>query len=320
MYKLLPIHEPMIASTSSLSVIFSILPEHPDYLKWVYSYFILLRHKAKLRLVYELTFKYKFNCPLLDYQLVNRNLFFNLGIDILEFIKTEINDDAYIHLWVDHTYLLNSSSEKPHNLFIYGYNDKEKILYIADHLINSGNKFVHTTCNYDEFREAFCKMNFEAPNIETFKISKNVFEIYLPIIKDQLILYLNGQSYFNLDSRMSSYGLKIYDVQIEILKRKSIDEKIDIKDLYFLYEHKQLMRLRINYLHEYNYIKTTKDDIDKLIEMCTEIEYLAKIVMNLSIKENLSHRLTNINKMIEYIKIIQEKEFVLITKFINLWL
>jgi len=227
-------------------------------------------------------------------------------------------NESYVHMWVNYKYILNSKLSDSHNMFIYGFDDEKKHLYVADHTLNNDGKYVYGICTYDELVEAFHKLesNVEASrNIETYKLRKMNYDNgkMLPLIKDQLTHYLNGSSYFNLDSVNAKYGINVYEVQEEILNSVINGTQLNIRDLYFLYEHKIVMQKRIEYLINKKYISL---EAAYIIEEYNKITKTAEMLLKLSMKNNFEHDTQNIIKMVEYLHDMKETERLLLNKLI----
>lgn len=71
--------------------------------------------------------------------------------NIVDFLIESINEGFYIYFFVDESKIRISPLNKgdlTHDIFVYGYNDIDKIFYISGAFDNG--KFTFGTCNYEE--------------------------------------------------------------------------------------------------------------------------------------------------------------------------
>jgi len=253
--------------------------------------------------------------------------------NIIEFIKQIINSGFYVCLYVNLKYLSKYCLKEDliHEIFIYGYDDNQQLIYSSGYM--QRKKYSLYTHTYNEFVMSYEKRNVNSPmhiyfdtqRISYFKYKDNFeynFELskfvdtlkeYLSISTDyksikRYICYTNEKS-----NEKITYGIESIKVLIKYLQNINEKQTIDLRQIYFLYNHKINMKFKMEYLMDIQYI------MDKsILENYQEIIHDSKICLNYCIKYTIKPKKEYIVKMILYLKEIYIKEKNVLLKVIEL--
>jgi hypothetical protein len=246
---------------------------------------------------------------------------------IIDFIKEQIDNNYYICMFIDRTYIRQHTLKIMHDAFIYGYDDEKQSLYICDYF--NGGKFIRYECPYQEFTNAYRYAKDRSGGNAVFYNDTDVSKINLlsynnlysesfdlSLFIDNLKYYINPQMY-SMNFRIhicrvkdknkvkTCYGNENIKIIYNYIKnRMEKNEDIDIRQVHLFYEHKCTYKFRIKYLHDKNII-LDKENIE-FMKSCDKLEGLAQNIRNLSIKYNIQIEqkinIRNIDFYIENIK------------------
>lgn len=321
MKNILPLYEPVFSKDMHTSTVFSIIGSHEDHLNWIYSECAMIRYQIE-KSIYSLYSNQ--NNPLIIKKKISKIILSELqNFDIIDFLKTSINNNTYILLAINHYYIEQSiarGKNKIHSLFIYGYDDALKCLYISDHFFDKNTKYSTATCGYGEFRASYINTNcaiqtwpwgdFLLNDIELYTINHN-FKYSFNLSK--LYYQINDYIFKDEITDKYAYGLKCYEYLIDDLKNKEIDRFI-IQNFYFLWQHKVVMIKILKYLCDINMIPNL------LIIEFHNIEIQSRIMLNLLLKYRFTKKSILIDKVIDLLKCVSndEKKILMnINEFIN---
>lgn len=256
------------------------------------------------------------SCPLITYQKINQRFLEKYMGGIISFICDSIDQNQYIHLYVDESYIAHKKAYKkyalPHEMLIFGYNKETLKFYVSGY--DSNVIFGEYEVGFEELLVAFnnCDKtkNREYVSLLSYNEEHSYhFDLKL-IIRSlkELRFSLNSSYHYRSMSTPSGwiFGLSIYDHIIEYLSNQvsTLREKIDIRIFHTLWEHKLVMLNRLNYLKEHHYL----DDADELIKIYSEIESDLKILRNLAIIYNKNENSTTVTSIMEKMKKIKNLE------------
>jgi hypothetical protein len=236
-------------------------------------------------------------CPYLEHQKINRRLI-DSSASILELIEKCLSQKMYLYFDVD-TYFLrpfysNGKSHSIHNIFIYGFN--EGMIYFADNLKNE--RYMESSIEVEKIIDGYMNVeNVEQLHAEHIDIvfykDNNKYEVRLDLIKKGVSDYLSTTEVWDIRNSPHEfwkadwvYGMNHYSI-INGYLDKCIDAKadyIDVRAFHLIYEHKKIMRLRVNYLRDKGLCYIDKS----LCSMLSELENNALILRNIILKYNLS--------------------------------
>ena len=191
-----------------------------------------------------------------------------------DYIEHEIDNGYCLEACLDRYYLsFTKNYEKEHfihSTFIYGYDKGRKEVYIADFW--SMGKYEKKVVRYDEIN---LSMNNDYL-INLFKRHESKYELNKELMKKSFMDYYCSQDSFckyefsnQPYNKGVIFGLEYYDYMNNNLKR---NEYPDIRLYHLIYDHKILMRNRLDYLkklNEYDY-DVLQDLSERNEQMITE--------------------------------------------------
>lgn len=173
---------------------------------------------------------------------------------IMKFIKHSINEGRYVELRLDQYYISDREEYRykhyMHQNLVYGYDDSLKVLYLLGY--NSVGKLAKTTISYADVKYQFGKRGCVS-NIYLIDYKPEAYGFtYQPrYIYKMILQYLEGYNSSQdfghvMEPRNRVYGIACY---AELSSQKGLDLLLrDRRVLHLLYEHKLVMKQRLEYL------------------------------------------------------------------------
>lgn len=232
-------------------------------------------------------------------------------------IINKINEGYFIHLkfinefFLPDTLAFNKGNNK-HDLLITGYDDENQYLYTVfynkDRLVK---KYKNT---FEEILNSafYFEKNIE---IECIKVNKNFSEeVNAKLIIDDLKIYLsskNPNKNVKLTPREYSYGIDCYWGLSSNMKCMNDFKKGFVNDVYFVYEHTQIIFEKLKYLEDKNIIKNIDlDEYENILKKATTIK-------NLFVKLLITKKEEYFNRVSFLLKEFSDEENKVLTKIIN---
>ena len=342
MEKVLPVCEPIITSYPWIADSFSVLESDANSLDWLFSNYIQLyceyEHVQNSDIEKRIFLNFLpgitdcfVRCPLFYNQVIHYNTVRNIGISIVEFVKNCIDDGNYVYgLMNASRYTKDLPPKYFHPIFIFGYDMVKETFHVADFLFNSYGKY--TTCEIpmESLRLAFEDIALDDKFLCDKDIEYNIFrldhrEIYKfnrVLVINQLSNYLSGTNSIEIYRMRSEieanptrvYGIKVYDLIEENIKKTSEKMYIDVRALHVLMDHKVLMQKRLSYFGEKGYA-----NFDNYLRLSKEIADSAIILRALSTKYIVSRRADSniIRRILSILNKIKQEELILYQKLID---
>ena len=253
-----------------------------------------------------------YKLPCLYYFDVDKQSLRHFGVNIIEYIVNEIDQNKYVLLNVDEYYtsfsVFYKSEHYLHALFIYGYDTDENIF----HIMAYDKKTMHyenTIVSFSEMRAALqWKHSLGLYDNLITSLSYNPLFQYnfnVDLVLESLESYLSSENSLdkpNLifhNKNKSCFGLAIYDHMKEYCK---VSE--NIIPFQILLEHKAFMLRRVRYMMNNQYIEEDASllkDIEELVEK-------AKIIKTLKMKHIISKSDKIIEKIVSHLEDLKTKE------------
>jgi len=226
---------------------------------------------------------------------------------ICDYVSWCLQNDMYVILWLDEYYLSSRPAYgKKHYLhcnMCYGVDQVNKTFYIAGYNV----KFKVSLVTFSAFVKSYESANkINCKNeIRLLKYNPNAHGMVcsIEVLRESLWEYLNSfdssKKYNNvLGTPKFVYGNHVFDAILndEIGKRKLVK---DVKLAFFLQEHSEIMKERINYLYVRGYLSQEQNSF--LSEQCNCLNKLCQQLRNLVLKNR-------------YKKTCQEKIYVLFSQ------
>ena len=305
MKRILPTVIPPIKAFPDYACPLTIILSHENTLEWFYCNYIHLYFIINQR-VDPMGFyipDYKGNLfntfiPWIDYQILNRDLIFNLNINIIDILKYSLDNEQYIVLYWDEFYIPNGIcvEEKPHywhKTFIYGYDDLSENFYTYGYKGNG--QYESCLICYKDFHSSFYSNKGEMKEVHK-KIyflkfdTEREYKFDLKCVIDHLNDYLYSvdvtrrfNNSFN-PLKGIKFGFSVYDCLKDYYDKPYIVKDIASSSyhiaLCILYEHKKVMLSRIRFLQDEKHL----DDFNKLIQDYEVVVNNSCMLKNLFIK------------------------------------
>lgn len=350
---ILPINSPIVSTYPLDASYVAIAMGHPESLPWVYSNYIQLMCKQKEPKVFFFEFfasTLNRDTSFIRFQRVGKELV-NVGWkDVVEFIKDCINMNSYIYTTVNKMFLkVSDQYEKRdfvHDLLIYGYDDVKEELHIAGNF--KSGKYSFERCSYSEFRSAYNNVNPEVfydwiPGIVLYKFATEELDSGIPTFEPTRVgklleCYINSTNIYEYDFLVPEhtkqefvFGLDVYRTVIKYIKQAIAENdenkqrtdirtfpnlyeyKVDIRTFHLFYDHKNVMRHRLAFMIENNYIKSNEIDTTKY----DSIYQRTLAHRNMVIKYHLTKDTKILQRLVDDIEQLVEDERIFLLELIS---
>ncbi len=328
---ILPKEAPMITTYPKEANILSILLNYEKSYPWIMNNFIQLTCYNNQYLDYY-DFYYR-NCPLVDYQRINKNIILDISDGIIPFLISSIKKGYYIYLAVNTKYIpaYDYDHDIPHDLFLYGYNTGKEIFYISDNFVNG--KYSNSICRFTELLNAInnfrkCDYQFrgfrdciellsynfeERACFEEYRVKESM-EDYL-LCRPTKSWYVANEIWDKKETKMRTFGLDCYETirnHINIAKQTGEFENGSRRAFYLMWEHKKIMLIRLKYMQENGLFSNAE-----LIDEYAQIEKSSKICLFLMLKYTLKKDSSILEHIFTTYKGIEENEISIIHKLMK---
>lgn len=347
MSKILPITYPSITSYPGRANVYAISENNSSIRPWLMEHYIQTeslymkgRMECDIDFFIEPTIIYRNNTALEAQYVFNPYLRImtmdtvDIGTkDIISFIVGHLNQGYYISIGINTGYIKAYDHKILHPIFIYGYNDKNNELFIADFFRNF--KYSFEKCSYFEMKEAidhyapqmitWAGHPYERSNISLIKIDENfTYPFQIHKFSDMLLEYLCENNKLENIFRFSNglyeetafrkFGIAHYDNMIEYMNQLIDNQQVieNIRLFHVFYDHKVALRQRIQYLIENKFCS------EKYLDSFYDIERKALILRNLVIKEAIMGKDRNMRKIVNELKELKEKEYRSIERMVEM--
>ena len=268
-------------------------------------------------------FDYSLINPFFDYENIPKKLINRVPIDIIDLLRNSIDMNIPINVHLNEFYVENRAAfgcaKYDHENLLFGYDDAEQVFYLQGY--DSG-ALRRTKIKYENFMQAFDTSDYPdtitllRPNVLGF-----VYKLDINTVVDSLEEYLSSYDSRKSNQRIMQDGMHIVfghsiynnilcnDTNMSILLQ---DQRIT----HFLYEHKGLMALRVEYLHAKGYIPTA--DYPSIAAAFNKITFLALTLRNLVIKNMISKNEKNVLRIADLLSEIRDLEYVSLKSLLDL--
>ena len=238
-------------------------------------------------------------------------------------IKAERFTD-YIEFAVDHEYCLEPCLDNfyfsfsncyqkhhyIHSTFIYGYDNEEEIVYAADFW--ELGKYSTKMINYNEINQSFNNEGI----VNLFRYYKAEYEFNKKLLISSCRDYLESTDSNHLyeysannENRDVIFGVSCYDYIKEYFHENN--DYIDFIPFHIFYDHKIIMRYRLEYLK--SVMQNNVNVIDELIVDNEEMVQKALELRNLVLKYSIARTEKTLSRIYEKIDMLKEHDI----KFMN---
>lgn len=242
-------------------------------------------------------------CPFIRKYAIYKDIILCKYNGLSDFVKYSIDKGFYVSARINQFFRKDIEDYFIHPLYIYGYDAYKKIVYACDNF--EGGKYASKEISFDDLDKSFTfeeKSYWEA-SVFLYEMFDYKFEDNKGFICAQVEDYLNSGSnmcYLNRFTVPSStyenetekgeiyFGIKCYDLLKRQIKqgREFSNYNIDLRSFAFLVDHKQMMFLRLTYLHSKKIISVNQCEIKKYNDLLEK----SKILLMLILKYNTSKK------------------------------
>lgn len=322
MKKNLPLSKPFISCYPQHAFYMSIISEKKECLPWIFSnYSNLFIDENGFCDFFVKTPEYYLYPWFQGSQRLHRDFLIEHNIELIKFIKDNLNNNNYIWLHVDEFNLPCSDKFNKqhfiHSQMISGFDDMSQKFTINGYY--NKKKYSTEYVNYEDLSLSFYKakpdMDFKF-YIHLIKYNTDYrladFTYNLSLLKQQLLCYLNSslepllnpEEIYNLNIKNSIVtGLDLYAKLITELKNHSYVYSSH-RIFYILFEHKKFMLLKLNYLKTENFFTFS----DEIFSKYDSILKITEIQLFLFLKYKLTGNKELLEKIIELLSTIKKDE------------
>ncbi|MDR1060294.1 MAG: hypothetical protein LBL83_03570 [Clostridiales bacterium] len=260
MRMILPTKKPPITAYSHLASLFSIFwTDRARVLPWICDHFLLTGFYLSGRWVK------LFNGPSFSSNYLDTPYTRNIELDrrisspcmerFSEFVELCLQNRCYVFACLDNYYLPCSpyylKEHYIHQSFIYGFDSDEKTVHIADYY---SQKYARAEISYSDLNRGYSEIGLDDDSPAHYRdialcqfVPDAEYQPNLNLLRDTLAKYLRGKD-GNQETELSIvYGVECYRAMAEDAAN---DGRVDIRAYQMLYDHKVLMRHRLEYFRE----------------------------------------------------------------------
>jgi amino acid adenylation domain-containing protein len=308
--KVLPMcYPPPVMAYPAHGNLLSVILDHEEAFSWFYNYYIQLEAPPEgegIRLDFYTTLLYK-TCPFIYYQRISRELIAKKWDKISDYIIDCLNLGYYVYFLIDRFYIPEyaeyQKEHKIHDIFVFGYDLSEKSFNVADCF--SGGLYRYATATFTQIENGYKNIHltgrpdwFDGVELISYRDKFHyTFDINLMIgfMKDYLSSTSTSQRYKipsekycaeGLERKNFVYGLAVYQLLQEFMKKFRKDLNYDIRPFYVLWNHKTVMLDRIKYLAENNYLKKDGFLTEGYTKIAEETLNIRNLVLETMVTEN----------------------------------
>ena len=225
----------------------------------------------------------------IDYMSVPYFIIESERTDFIKIVSDALHDGYYIMGMYDEYYIPKKSAFNKyhlnHDYLIYGVDEEKQEFYSAGYL--QDEFYSSFTIPFDNYKQSLYTTN---PPYHLFWFLKFHDDIELSFdintAKQGLWNYLNS---YKPDNSKNTYGIQAIESLIALFEEmKNKQNDVDLRSLFALKEHKQLMRIRLNYMMEKNHIKWDEHILVKYDQMIKQSEMALSLGMKYNITKNQS--------------------------------
>ena len=223
----LPVKHPIITGLPDVAHPMSIVCAYENTLPWIYNNFIIPICRADGRHDHVLDLKYVpkdfKDFIFLEHKVISRTILKKFINDPINFIVNLINHNNYIILSIDQKFILNTDYDRPHPLFIYGYDMNRNIFNVADFTLTGTGKYSFQEASIDNVLKGFFHYSEENIKkiIDCFKFNTSLqYDFDVQLLKQSFNYYINPSEFDYIDrvipnSKRHVFGIDIYNMIID---------------------------------------------------------------------------------------------------------
>lgn len=333
---ILPVTCPLITSYTAYANLLSILSVNNKTEGWIFSNFVNLW--AQTTITGDTPFRFSYwqlwdTCPFFTTSKIYKDFIFNEYENVIDFLISSLSLGYYVFLNYDMYYIPHTKSymkeHSMHQLFIFGFDKNNEQFHIADFFYDSKYSFEVSSFNDVESAIISCANTDEDYKIYLYKFQDATYNfeagMFIKNINDYLnstYTILNYEDVLLYPEEKESmkngeivFGMAYYERIINVLHLQISDniQYKDIRPFHILYDHKQIMINRLDFLKNHGLIK----NFDILFKRFQDIKNCCLIIRNLYIKFLASSNKSTLNKIINILNEVKVAETIALKDLIN---
>lgn len=257
--------------------------------------------------------------PIVRFGYEKREIILKYGL--WDYIRNSIDSNRYLEVWLNEFYIEGLMAYEKESYFheslIYGYNGEKKSVRMLS--IYKG-KIKALEVSIDNIEHAWSEPVGLCTSIISLEYlpDEKGYELDVVHICKELQNYLYGKNstedyMYIAQKEEGTFGIKIYDdiLETDIGQREFLS---DVRISYMIKEHKECMKLRIDYLYEKEILGMS--EYLKIDSIMQNILKMSAIVLNLVMKNKMSKKKQLQNRIWNYLKKLKEQEQECYTDFL----
>lgn len=253
-----------------------------------------------------------------QYSTMLKSIYINLNIDIIDHLTKMISQGCYVTSYYNERYIPGKPSYQKidfdHDCILYGFNMDKKIFYSAGYLADG--KYRLFEISFEDFLNAILNTESDRIAFSYFMYNNEVdYQLDVCRINEELSDYLNSTTSHGFRPDVF-YGITANEKLKEYILNNIKTYEIPHVDLRFseaFAKHKYYIYLCIKYLSDNQIVSEVEVDLSSI-----EATYKnAALIHLLSLKFNMTHDLSILDRIERLFIDIQEREALSINKVVN---
>ncbi|MBW4085045.1 hypothetical protein [Paenibacillus sp. S150] len=331
--KILPMKRQDLFATYNIDASFlSMALAYESTEPWIYGNFIQIKGFKGNPQSYFYECQHNRDTPFFLVQRLGKDLLNTKWKDIIQFIIECIDLNYYILMMINKSYLSVYQNtyykDYLHDIFIYGYDLEQEIIYFAGSALNG--KYSMTSCSFEEFRTAYVQSDkdglfdwlygivlYQYRNTEMHKVNPDlrlqIKTLLTHYIESTHMCLFDFSTTAHYDREQLLFGFDVYRNLIDYINKGGF-EQLDIRPFSLFLDHKKIMLQRFKYFNSNQYIEEQNIDLGSLVEnvQLAEIHWVLALRYNLTKEEKIKE------KIIEHLSRFMEKEYEVYSRIISI--
>lgn len=260
--------------------------------------------------------------PLLFCHELDRGFVYYNWKEFSQFLTNCINNDYYVHCLVD-TYHIAAyedcymKTHLYHNITIYGYDEKKGIFYTADSFVHG--RFVKKEITMSEMNAGFfeTRVNDWLDGILMYRVKEDPYKgigYDTRHMRKEIRNYLEGTPSGEISVQEKRrripdeyvYGIQVYDSLISYIQYiRDEDEKIDIRLISVLIDHKKVLLHIAGQLHSIALLDSIDENRNNISSLMKELEAISGKML----KYNILHDINLLNEIMENLQEAMQSDY-----------
>lgn len=338
MARILPMSEPIIKCYPGYAHVCSIVGAQSEYhIPWIYNYFVQLYvsddFRKEFRIDYRTPYLYD-NLPCIRRNHIARNIALEQWDGIINFIRYYIDRDYYVYGVFDVSKIAVYSRDHffSHAPILYGYDDEKEEIYFGDiygygkyslgiasykEVINATKEITHhKDVDSIDWRSGFYCVRY-TENCYPFQFDIDMFiNLLTDYVKQKdSVARWTLPGIIRSDKGKTVCGIRIYPFMQEyLLFAHNEGVGLDRRGFYVLKEHKLILEKSLTYVMGEGWKKEYSVEW-KMLEKDIQI---TTIMCNLCIKYNLTSEKNILDKLRDYLVVLEENDKILFPGLIRI--